>query len=151
MKNKRKRKQNPLFYINQPKIKTPDSEMQESFFYKEDQLDDERGTEAEEVVITELLNEENAEGNPAEDDELDNQLKKRSFNELSLAEKVKHLKLVPASIAKVRYEFITIDKSYKGYFLSIKNGSLLIHSIGTRKKNITILEEDLTDIKRIGL
>lgn len=149
MKNKRKRKQNPLFYINQPYINTPDPEMQESFIYKNKQKQIDPDTE--EGVKAELLIDESAEENEAEDSDVENQPIKRPFNELSLAEKIKHLKLVPASIAKVRYEFITIDKTYKGYFLSIKNGSLLIHSIGTRKKNITILEEDLTDIKRIGL
>ena len=77
--------------------------------------------------------------------------KKRNFNEYTLEEKVKHLKLVPASVAKVKYEFITIERSYKGYFMEMKGEVLFIHSISPRKKSVSILKEDLVDIKRIGL
>lgn len=76
---------------------------------------------------------------------------KRPFNELTLDEKIKHLMRVPASIAKVKYEFITKETSYKGFFLAMKNEVLLINSLSPRKKSVSILEEDLMDIKRVGL
>ncbi|WP_215035093.1 CotO family spore coat protein [Bacillus sp. ISL-37] len=77
--------------------------------------------------------------------------RKRTFNEYTLEEKVKHLKLVPVSVAKVKYEFITIERSYKGYFMEMKGEVLIIHSISPRKKSVSILKEDLVDIKRVGL
>lgn len=165
MKGKRKRKQKPLFYISQPEIKTPIPNMQESYLYKNGELDDqflegEFNQTIDEKKIPDAIGENDESSytevqHPGEQVAVESDTipvsKKRSFNELTLEEKLKHLKLVPASIAKVRYEFITIEKSYKGYFLAIKNGTVLIHSVSTRKKAISILEEDLVDIKRIGL
>jgi hypothetical protein len=161
MKSKRKRKQKPLFYISQPNIETSKPYMQESFLSKNNELDDlsleneqsETIKVAEEEAPEELEVEEAAEPGVSETElsETTPDIKKRHFNELTLEEKLKHLKLVPASVAKVRYEFITIDKSYKGYFLAIKDGVVSIHSVNTRKKSVNILVEDLVDIKRIGL
>lgn len=161
MKSKRKRKQKPLFYISQPNIETPKPYMQESFLSKKNELDDlsleneqnETIKVAEEEPPEEVEAEEAAQPGVSETElsETTPDIKKRPFNELTLEEKLKHLKHVPASVAKVRYEFITIDKSYKGYFLAIRDGVVSIHSVNTRKKSVNILVEDLLDIKRIGL
>lgn len=161
MKSKRKRKQKPLFYISQPNIETPKPKMQESFLAKDDELDDlsfeneqsETVKAAEEEAHGEVVAEGAAQPGISEKElsETTPDIKKRPFTELTLEEKLKHLKLVPASVAKVRYEFITIDKSYKGYFLAIRDGVVSIHSVNMRKKSVNILVEDLVDIKRIGL
>lgn len=162
MKSKRKRKQKPLFYISQPNIETPKPKMQESFLSKDDELDDlsfeQDQSETIKVAEEEIPREVEAKKEAAEPvvpelelSETKPEIKKRPFNELTLEEKLKHLKLVPASVAKVRYDFITIDKSYKGYFLAIRDGVVSIHSVNMRKKSVNILVEDLVDIKRIGL
>jgi hypothetical protein len=162
VKSKRKRKQKPLFYISQPDIETPKPYMQESFLYKngeleglslESELNENQDAAEKEAPKANIEKDELVEP-MAQEQKLTEEIpenKKRSFNELTLEEKLKHLKLVPASIAKVRYEFKTIDNSYKGYFLANKNGTVLIHSVNSRKKSVSILEEDLVDIQRIGL
>lgn len=72
------------------------------------------------------------------------------FHEKSLNEKVKHLIRIPASVVKIRYEFITTGEKYIGYFLSEKEGILLI--LNTRVDRIqSISLESLIDIKMIGI
>jgi hypothetical protein len=155
MGRKRSRKQIPLFYIRQPNIKIPQPEMQENFVYK--YITKQNEVLNENNLTTDMVQKEAdpqeislEEEKVPEAEKMDTN-KKKSFNEYSLEEKIKHLKLVPASVAKVKYEFITIDRSYKGYFLNLKDGTLIIHSISPRKKSVSILVEDLVDIKRIGL
>jgi len=155
MGRKRSRKQIPLFYIRQPNIEIPQPEMQENFVYKYSTKQNEVLNENN--LTTDMVQKEAdpqeitlEEEKVPETEKMDTN-KKKSFNEYSLEEKIKHLKLVPASVAKVKYEFITIDRSYKGYFLTLKDGTLIIHSISPRKKSVSILVEDLVDIKRIGL
>ncbi|MCM3663071.1 spore coat CotO family protein [Mesobacillus subterraneus] len=155
MGRKRSRKQIPLFYIRQPNIEIPQPEMQENFVYKYSTKQNEMLNENN--LTTDMVQKEAdpqeislEEEKVPEAEKMDTN-KKKSFNEYSLEEKIKHLKLVPASVAKVKYEFLTIDRSYKGYFLNLKDGTLIIHSISPRKKSVSILVEDLVDIKRIGL
>jgi hypothetical protein len=177
MRSKRNRKQKPLFYINQPHMDMPRPVMQESFICKNEELDTYAETENEKEngqvpVKTEIVTNDSETETETETEtdthtarqelsteiekvnretEPDQARKKKTFNDYSLEEKIKHLKLVPASVAKVRYEFITIERSYKGYFLSMKDGAMIIHSTSPRKKSVSILEEELVDIKRIGL
>ncbi|GAM16600.1 CotO family spore coat protein [Mesobacillus selenatarsenatis] len=153
MGRKRSRKQSPLFYINQPNIDLPQLDMQKNFSFKnseeisENQQQQENSSRIVEVNSEEIgISEE-----VIHETESPDAPRKRTFNEYTLEEKVKHLKLVPASVAKVKYEFITIERSYKGYFIEMKGEVLFIHSISPRKKSISILKEDLVDIKRVGL
>ncbi|ESU32694.1 hypothetical protein G3A_10145 [Bacillus sp. 17376] len=151
MGRKRSRKQSPLFYINQPNIELPQPDMQKNFSFKNSEEMSENQKVQEKTV--EVVSD--ASGNLGEEviheTESVDVPKKRNFNEYTLEEKVKHLKLVPASVAKVKYEFITIERSYKGYFMEMKGEVLFIHSISPRKKSVSILKEDLVDIKRVGL
>jgi hypothetical protein len=155
MGRKRSRKQLPLFYIRQPNIEIPQPEMQENFVYKynteQNQLQIQNNLKTDMLQKAADPQEVSLEEEKVPETEKMDTIKKKSFNEYSLEEKIKHLKLVPASVAKVKYEFITIGMSYKGYFLTLKDGTLIIHSISPRKKSVSILVEDLVDIKRIGL
>lgn len=154
MRRKRSRKQSPLFYINQPNIDLPKPDMQKNFSFKnseempENQQEQEENSSAVEIdtIANGMYGEE-----VIDETESPDAPKKRNFNEYSLEEKIKHLKLVPASVAKVKYEFITIQRSFKGYFMEMKGEFLFIHSVSPRKKSVSILKEDLVDIKRIGL
>jgi hypothetical protein len=154
MGRKRSRKQSPLFYINQPSIDLPQPDMQKNFSFKNSEEISENQQQQENSSRTVEVNSEeigiSGEEVIQETESLDVP-KKRNFNEYTLEEKVKHLKLVPASVAKVKYEFITIERSYKGYFMEMKGEVLFIHSISPRKKSVSILKEDLVDIKRVGL
>jgi hypothetical protein len=175
MGKKRNRKQSPLFYINQPSINLPQPDMQKNYSLKnsaeiseskKSHEHDAATTEGSELqynaeiiestkfhdVNTKNTDSKEVTGEKANSEaELLDVRKKKNFNEYSLEEKIKHLKLVPASVAKVKYEFITIAQSFKGYFLEIKGEVLFIHSISPRKKTATIRKEDLIDIKRVGL
>lgn len=156
MKSKRDRKPWPLFYIQQPDIKVPEPKMQRSYLCKNEELDSaSAGMVQKEVPATETKQEkmaiETAKKNVKTEPENQQEIKKSPFNDLSLEEKIKHLKQVPASIAKVKYEFITLDSSYTGYFLEIKNETIVIHSLNPRKKNVNILKEKIVEIRRVGL
>ncbi|RSD29429.1 CotO family spore coat protein [Mesobacillus subterraneus] len=161
MGRKRSRKTLPIFYINQPQLDFPQPDMQRDFLYKNtedrkessqnpvmDQMKTESSLKKEEMVETEAETKIVTESKTETESETN---KKKSFSEYTLEEKIRHLKLVPASVVKVKYEFITHTGSYKGFFIEMKDGVLLVHSIVPRKKNVTISEQDLIDIKRAGL
>lgn len=158
MRSNSNRKQQPLFYIKQPVMDSPRPVMQESFIWKYDAQETYGETESGTVPVK-TANEKNetetgtnTQKEHAESEaEPESTLKKQTFNDLGLEEKIKHLMLVPSSVAKVRYEFITLERSYKGYFLAMKEGALEINSTSPRKKNVHIPEQELVDIKRIGL
>ncbi|WP_423409740.1 CotO family spore coat protein [Heyndrickxia sp. MSNUG] len=161
MRKKRDRKPIPMFYINQPDINMPEPKMQKSYLLKDDDseiqnpgmADMENPTREKQNDITQEITlsvDSHSDDTETEPEPLQEN-NKRQFNELTLDEKIKHLMRVPASIAKVKYEFITKETSYKGFFLAMKNGVLMIHSLSPRKKSVSILEEDLMDIKRVGL
>ncbi|WP_226675725.1 CotO family spore coat protein [Mesobacillus jeotgali] len=153
MGRKRSRKQSPLFYINQPNIDLPQPDMQKNFsFNNSEEMSEEQQQQENSSRTIEVNSEETGISEEVihETESLDAP-KKRNFKEYTLEEKIKHLKLVPASVAKVKYEFITIERSYKGYFIEMKDDILFIHSISPRKKSVSILKEDLVDIKRAGL
>ncbi|MEH7442843.1 CotO family spore coat protein [Bacillus sp. JJ1122] len=160
MRKKRDRKPIPMFYINQPDINMPEPKMQKSYLLKEDDseiqnagivemenptIENQNDIPQEITLSADAQNDDITENEPLQENN------KGQFNELTLDEKIKHLMRVPASIAKVKYEFITKETSYKGFFLAMKNGVLMIHSLSPRKKSVSILEEDLMDIKRVGL
>jgi hypothetical protein len=154
MGRKRSRKQSPLFYIHQPNIDLPQPDMQKKFSFKnsEEMLENQKVQENSSKTVEVVSDADEITGEEAiHETESPDIPRKRTFNEYTLEEKVKHLKLVPASVAKVKYEFITLERSYKGYFMEIKGEVLFIHSISPRKKSVSILKEDLVDIKRIGL
>ncbi|MEH7887069.1 CotO family spore coat protein [Bacillus sp. JJ1609] len=149
-----------MFYIQQPDINIPEPKMQKSYLLKDDEaeiqnvgmkLKENPTREMQSDKLQEITAKADAQSDPIAETEPLQENNKRPFNELTLDEKIKHLMRVPASIAKVKYEFITKETSYKGFFLAMKNGVLLINSLSPRKKSVSILEEDLMDIKRVGL
>lgn len=72
------------------------------------------------------------------------------FDQLTLEEKLSHLKRVPATVAKIRYQFFTTGKSFAGYFLSSKNGIISI-LLTHNRKIIKIEKERVIDVKKLGL
>lgn len=179
MGRKRSRKQSPLFYINQPVIDLPQADMQKNFKIKSEadtsDILQEADTsdllqEQDEALVTKEITfddkgsskkkaihqtEEKAIHQAEEEENIPTDQSavrgKRSFNDYTLEEKIKHIKFVPASVAKVKYEFITMGRSYKGYFIEMKGEVLFIQSVTPRKKSVSIPKEDLIDIKRVGL
>lgn len=154
MGRKRSRKQSPLFYINQPVIDLPQPDMQKNYSIKNEADSSDILQDEGENTITDQMDqvaEGTSESEVNQQDEQSEVQRKRSFNDYTLEEKIKHLKLVPSSVAKVKYEFITVERTYKGYFLELKGDILFIHSVTSRKKSVGIPKEDLIDIKRIGL
>ncbi|MBS8263121.1 hypothetical protein DYI25_01565 [Mesobacillus boroniphilus] len=147
MGRKRNRKQSPLFYINQPNIEFPQPNMQKSFNYKDDEIVEDEVLPEDNIVTDEV------EGHAESAEIIENEevKKKKNFHDYTIEEKIRHLKLVPAAVAKLKYEFVTVGRTYKGYFMSMEGGALMIHSISPRKKSVSIPVEDLVDIKRLGL
>lgn len=96
---------------------------------------------------------EDTEQSPPESKENLNEKKKKKkrtpFNGLSLVDKLNELRKLPNNFAKVLYEFVTIEKTYSGYFLSFKNDGILIQPKSS-KQTIKIPEHQITNIKIIG-
>jgi hypothetical protein len=162
MGRKRSRKQSPLFYINQPVIDLPQADMQKNYTIKSEPDTSEILQEQGDALVTKEMifegkesSEEKAIHQAEEEENIPSGQSdvrgKRSFNDYTLEEKIKHIKFVPASVAKVKYEFITMGRSYKGYFIEMKGEVLFIQSVTPRKKSVSIPKEDLIDIKRVGL
>jgi hypothetical protein len=162
MGRKRSRKQSPLFYINQPVIDLPQADMQKNYTIKSEPDTSEILQEQGDVLVTKEMTFEDKESSEVkvnhqveEEENIQSDQSdvrgKRSFNDYTLEEKIKHLKFVPASVAKVKYEFITVGRSYKGFFIEMKGEVLFIQSVTPRKKSVSIPKEDLIDIKRVGL
>ncbi|HJV32202.1 MAG TPA: CotO family spore coat protein [Bacillales bacterium] len=72
------------------------------------------------------------------------------FNDLPLEEKYKYLLAVPMTTAKIRFEFITTNGNYQGYFLSNKEDIVEIMSM-SKKETVKVPIHFLKDIKMIGI
>jgi hypothetical protein len=72
------------------------------------------------------------------------------FNELTLENKLRKIRKVPAFVVKILYTFVTEEKTYEGYFLSAKEGELSILPLNSLT-SINIPEQSIIDIKTAGL
>jgi hypothetical protein len=76
--------------------------------------------------------------------------KRVPFNELKLEEKLKNLRMVPAAMAKIRFEFITSEGGIPGYFHSSKGDVIHILKIKSNE-TITLPLHSIMDIRMIGI
>jgi hypothetical protein len=76
--------------------------------------------------------------------------KRVPFNELKLEEKLKNLRMVPAAMAKIRFEFITSEGGTPGYFLSSKGDVIHILKIESNE-TIPLPLHSIKDIRMIGI
>jgi hypothetical protein len=76
--------------------------------------------------------------------------KKTPFNELSLEDKLKQLRKMPAMVVRFLYEFVTEEKIYIGYFLLLEENRLRIQTLESSEL-INLEEDGIIDVKMIGL
>jgi hypothetical protein len=76
--------------------------------------------------------------------------KRVPFNELKLEEKLENLRLVPVTMAKIRFEFITSEGGTPGYFLSNKGDVIHILKIESNE-TFTLPLHSIIDIRMIGI
>lgn len=76
--------------------------------------------------------------------------KRIPFNDLSLEEKLIYLEAVPMTTAKIKFEFITEEGRYQGYFIGNKEENLQIILI-SRNEEVKLPNHTLTDIKMMGI
>lgn len=102
------------------------------------------------IIEIKLTQAEVAEHIEAPKKELQQTNKRVPFNELSLEEKVKYIKAVPMATAKIRFEFITSEGIFPGYFSSNKGNVIHILKIGSNK-TIALPLHSIIDIRMIGI
>jgi hypothetical protein len=76
--------------------------------------------------------------------------KRTTFNELSLEKKLIQLKKMPAMVVRFLFEFVTEEKTYKGYFLLLEDNNLKIQPPKS-SEFINIEIKNIIDIKMIGI
>lgn len=138
MKRKQKRRNQPLYYIDQPDINGPEVKMQDNYISRKSDIKKEKRkveVEEEESSSVELSQDENLE----EENKSDN-----------IEEKIKEFLLIPARIAKIRYQVSTKNEVYTGYILELKDRKVTIYYLKGRKK-IHIPIEEIVDVRVIGM
>jgi hypothetical protein len=84
--------------------------------------------------------------------EINNEKRKKrtSFNEKSIDNKIKLLRKMPAMVVKFLFEFVTEEKSYKGYFHLLEDNRFKIQTPES-SEFINIEVNNIIDIKMIGI
>ena len=72
------------------------------------------------------------------------------FNQQGFEDKLRYLKAIPMTTVRIRFEFITTDRKYTGYFLSNMDNTLQIIP-NEEKEPIRLPLQSLIDIKMIGI
>lgn len=117
----------PLLYIDQPTIEKPKAFMQD-YYYTPTKNEVELENETSEKV--------NAENGTS------------SFKNLNVEEKIDYLLNLPDGVPKIRCEFTTDEKVYRGILLSKQENEVSISVVG--QENVTISINKLKDIQMIG-
>lgn len=148
---RRRKRMNPLLYIDQPEYQDVSNSMQDKFKFRGNEQFD--GAEIQQP-------EDNTGETPVAIDTLDNsseesperveEIEKKPFKEMSIEEKIEYLAQFPASIVKIQYSFITPENRVVGYFISKEDDYIKVFPRNKRKP-VKILIEDIQDIKVSGL
>lgn len=118
----------PLLYIDQPTIEKPKAIMQDYFY-------------------TPMKNKEVIDGT-MEKNEKDINTGTSSFKDLPVEGKIEYLLNLPTGVPKIRCEFVTEEKSYRGILLERKDSEISIRVLG--HENVTIEIDKLKDINMLG-
>jgi hypothetical protein len=152
---RRKKRLNPLLYIDQQKYQDVSTRMQDKFIFndqeqveeKEVQLpEDAAGDSQVAVDLADTSTEESA----MESDGTVEVTEKKPFKEMAIHEKIEYLAQFPASIVKIQYSFITSENRIVGYFISKEDDHIRVFPRNKRKP-VKIMIDEIQDIKVNGL
>lgn len=161
---RRKKREKPLLYIHQPDYPELSASMQEKYHFNDrvhgngmeiENAPAEEQNKQESSVAVELEKVEEQEiSNVLEESdtskEVEEEKKKKPFNELSIMEKIEYLEQFPVSIVKIQYSFVTVEEKIVGYFVSNEEDQIRVIPKGKRKP-VLIPVEEILDIKIRGL
>lgn len=171
--SKKNKKREPLFFIQQPKIQSPQGKMQESFSARQaekrrqEQLKLQRAeqdtVEAEKKKKVRRKKEEfslppeevqktieDYEEKKAEENKNEYGLRRlKPFREMGTDERIDYLSNFPKRLPPVPCHFQTKDKGWKGTLLEKRGEEIIVRLFDMSE--ITIPLKDLTEVKMIGL
>lgn len=149
---RRRKRMNPLLYIDQREYQEVANSMQDKFFFNDRDQSEETDSQQKEETVRE--NPENAvdtlETSTVEGAETVEKKEKKSFKEMSIEEKIGYLEQFPASIVKILYAFTTNENKTVAYFLSANEDTIKVIPLGKRKP-VVIAVKDIIDINVHGL
>ncbi|MTW87230.1 hypothetical protein F3157_16445 [Virgibacillus dakarensis] len=165
----------PLFYIQQPKIKKAEAPMQHNYTTpKKAKPNKQRGdnnfsplistrgnnfeqfqnpqpaAESERLTDTKTETSDVHEqpGNDTEDAREEENKNRPKFKDMSIAEKIDYFINIPSHIPKLKCEVKTEDRSYRGIMIEREDEVILLRT-GKRKFSIPI--EDIIEIRMLGM
>jgi hypothetical protein len=148
---RRRKRMNPLLYIDQPEYQDVSNSMQDKFKFRgNEQFDGAEIQQPEDNTGETPVAIDTLENSSEESPERVEEIEKKPFKEMSIEEKIEYLAQFPASIVKIQYSFITPENRVVGYFISKEDDYIKVFPRNKRKP-VKILIEDIQDIKVSGL
>ncbi|UYZ23251.1 CotO family spore coat protein [Mesobacillus jeotgali] len=148
---RRRKRLNPLLYIDQPTYQEVATSMQNKFkFNDQEQGEEKENQQPEESAGESSVAVDTLENSSEESSERVGEIEKKPFKEMSIEEKIGYLAQFPASIVKIQYSFITSESRVVGYFISKEDDYITVFPRNKRKP-VKILIENIQDIKVSGL
>lgn len=152
---RRKKRLNPLLYIDQRTYQDVSTSMQDKFIFNDQvqaeendvQLPEEAAGDSKVAVdLADTRTEESA----LESDGRVEETEKKPFKEMTIQEKIEYLAQFPASIVKIQYSFITTENKIVGYFISKEDDFIQVFPRNKRKP-VKIMIDEVQDIRISGL
>ncbi|WLR53810.1 CotO family spore coat protein [Mesobacillus subterraneus] len=148
---RRKKRLNPLLYIDQRTYGDVSTSMQEKFIFDDREQIEEVGLQQNEKGTGDIpVTADSADIKMENREDETEETEKKPFKDMSITEKIDYLEQFPASIVKIQYSFITTENKFVGYFLSKDEEYIRIFPRNKRKP-ISILINEIKDIKISGL
>ncbi|MEW8970234.1 CotO family spore coat protein [Mesobacillus jeotgali] len=152
---RRRKRMNPLLYIDQPTYQDVSTKMQDKFIFNDQEQVEEKDVQLPEEAAAESqvavdMAETSTEEDIMESDELMEETEKKPFKEMAIHEKIEYLAQFPATIVKIQYSFITKENKIVGYFISKEDDHIRVFPRNKRKP-LKIMIDELQDIRISGL
>lgn len=160
---------NPLLYISQPDIKTPQARMQNHYVTqttkKKNQQNRRSGNKPlkrhtfpvsarrRRLNTDRLMEERTPHESNADDDAKtihDNTHQRSKFNDMTLKEKVAYFASTPKHIPKMKCKIKTSEKTYRGIITEFNDNTVIIQQ-GTKHTPETIAFADIEEVHMLGL
>jgi translation initiation factor 2B subunit (eIF-2B alpha/beta/delta family) len=147
---RRRKRMNPLLYIDQPAYEEVSNSMQDKFIFNDrEQSEETENQQPEETLVENSVAVDTLEIAEESAEKIE-EMEKKSFKDMSIEEKIEYLEQFPASIVKIQYSFITSNQKVVGYFISKQGDSIHVFPRNKRKP-VRILIDEIQDIKISGL
>lgn len=152
---RRRKRMNPLLYIDQRTSQEVSTKMQDRFIFKDQEQVEEKDIQLPEeaagdnqVAVDKA--ESSTEESTMESDGMAEETEKKPFKEMTIHEKIEYLAQFPATIVKIQYSFITTENKIVGYFISKEDDHIRVFPRNKRKP-VKIMIDEIQDIRISGL